>query len=73
MKMNSLFQELDLRTLQCGHTMIRADPFATSGWCPPPEIPRRLEKLDDRRPYLSKFVPARVHVTVAIQSRESLL
>ena len=41
MKMNSLC------ILQCGHTMIRADPFATSGWCLPPEIPRRLGKLDD--------------------------
>ena len=38
--------ESDLRTLDVGHTVIRADPFATGGWRPPPDIIIRHEKVD---------------------------
>ena len=38
--------EPDLRTLESVHTVVRADHFATGGWCPPPEILSRHEKTD---------------------------
>ena len=38
-------RESDLRNLECGHTVIRADQFATGGWHPPPGIISRHEKV----------------------------
>ena len=39
--------ESDLRTLESGHIVIWADPFATGGWHPPPQIISRHEKMHD--------------------------
>ena len=36
-----LGEEADLRALESGHTVIRADHFANGGWCPPQKHPSR--------------------------------